>query len=241
MTPLLFWHGWAMHPSVWGGLAAQLSVAYRTPALPGYVGAREPEPYVLDTLVDAMLADVDTPVTLCGWSLGAMLALHAAHRHPGKVARLVLIGATPSFVQRDGWPHGMAAEALAQFSQAVRTDPGNALKRFIALFNQGDVNSRAIARDLTRALGRDDLPSLSTLIAGLALLRDTDLRPLAAEVRQPTLLLHGALDPLMPLAAARWLADTMPQAHLEVLPEAAHAPLMSDAPGCAALISAFMA
>jgi pimeloyl-[acyl-carrier protein] methyl ester esterase len=170
-----------------------------------------------------------------------MLALHAAHLHPGKVARLVLVGATPSFVQRDGWPNGMAAEALAQFTQAVNTDPGNALKRFIALFNQGDVNSLALARGLTRALGRDALPAVLTLIAGLVLLRDTDLRPLAAEVRQPTLLLHGALDPLMPLAAARWLADTMPQAHLDVLPEAAHAPFMSDAPDCAALITAFMA
>lgn len=241
MTPLLFWHGWGMHPSVWDGFAAHLSVAFRAPALPGYAGVREPEPYTLDTLVDALLADVEAPVTLCGWSLGAMLALHAAHRHPGKVARLVLIGATPSFVQRNGWPNGMAAEALVQFMQAVSTDPGNSLKRFIALFNRGDVNSRAIARDLTRALGRDALPAVSTLIAGLALLRDSDLRPLVAEVRQPTLLLHGALDPLMPLAAARWLADTMPQAHLEVLPEAAHAPFMSDAPGCAALITAFMA
>lgn len=229
-----------MHPAAWDALVAHLPVLPCTPALPGYAGTPSSQPYTLDGLVDDLLARVDEPITLCGWSLGAMLALHAARRQPEKVARLVLIGATPSFVQRVGWPHGMAPEALAQFTQTVATEPGNALKRFIALFNQGDVNSRAVARDLARALGRDSLPDVATLLPGLSVLRDTDLRADLAHINQPTLLLHGARDPLMPLAAAQWLAAALPQATLAVLPNAAHAPFLSDAATCAALITEWL-
>lgn len=241
MTPLVLWHGWGMHPAAWDALSAHLPVAPRTPALPGYAGTPSSQPYTLDRLVDDLLAGVDEPITLCGWSLGAMLALHAAHRQPEKVARLVLIGATPRFVQGADWPHGMAPEVLAQFTQGVVNEPAVALKRFIALFNQQDVNHRAIGRKLARALADTPLPGKATLVAGLDILRDADLRAVVAHVRQPTLLLHGAHDSLVPLAAAQWLAAALPHARLVVLPDAAHAPFLSDAASCAGLITGLMA
>ena len=241
MNQLVLWHGWGMHPAAWDGLTAQLTsqhgITPQAQALPGYAGTAAPDTYTLDALVDVMLADVSTPITLCGWSLGAMLALHAAQRHPDKIKRLILIGATPSFVQRPNWPHGMTPQALAEFTEAVGSDPKTALKRFIALFNQNDVNGRSIGRDLAHALATAELPPGPILAAGLALLRDTDLRALAPNITQPTLLLHGAHDPLMPLAAAQWLAAALPQARLAVLPDAAHAPFLSDPARCAAPVS----
>ena len=240
MNALILWHGWGMHPAAWGGFASLLDAQPQTPPLPGYAATAAPAPYTLDALVETLLADVTAPVTLCGWSLGAMLALHAAHRHPDKVARLILISATPSFVQRADWPHGMRPQALALFTDGVERDPASALKRFIALFNQNDLNSRRMGRELAHALTTAPLPSGATLVAGLDLLRDTDLRAQVPTIRQPTLLLHGAQDALMPLAAAQWLATTLPQARLEILPDAAHAPFLSDAARCAALVSEFL-
>lgn len=240
MTALLLWHGWGMHPAAWDGFTAQLSGSPQTPPLPGYAATPAPAPYSLDALVDTLLEGQSAPVTLCGWSLGALLALHAAQRHPDKVARLILIGATPSFVQRADWPHGMTPQALAEFTDAVARDPATSLKRFITLFNQNDVNSRRVGRELTQALATAPLPSAATLVAGLDLLRDTDLRAQVPTIRQPTLLIHGAHDPLMPLAAAQWLAATLPQAQLAVLPDAGHAPFLSDAARCAALVMEFL-
>ncbi|MGV8891866.1 MAG: alpha/beta fold hydrolase [Burkholderiaceae bacterium] len=241
---LVLWHGWGMHPAVWNGLAAQLTAQHditpQKPALPGYAGTAAPVTTTLDTLVDTMLADIVQPVTLCGWSLGALLVLHAAQHQPDKVARLILIGATPSFVQRADWRHGMTPQALAEFAEAVDSDPKTALKRFIAHFNQNDANGRSISRTLNQALSADALPPAAILAAGLALLRDTDLRALLPGIVQPTLLLHGAHDPLMPLAAAEWLAATLPQARLEVLPDAAHASFLSDPTRCAALMTDFI-
>lgn len=242
MSDIAFWHGWGMHPAAWNNMVALLhrmrageSLLYVQP-LPGYGIADAPDPYSAETLVDTMLTGLPNPVTLCGWSLGAMLALLAAHRHPEKVERLILIGATPSFVQRADWPHAMQADMLATFTENVALDPQAALKRFVALFNQNDSNSRPIAK----ILGSLEIPAATVLDSGLALLRDLDLRDISQAINQPTLLIHGENDPLMPLAAARWLAETMPDARLEVLANAAHAPFLSDPARCAALISDFL-
>ncbi|MFJ7566124.1 alpha/beta fold hydrolase [Herminiimonas sp. NPDC097707] len=242
MNPLHLWHGWGMHPMVWSGLCAELAqhdIATQTPALPGYAQSEAVAPYSLDALVDAMLPATSTPLVLCGWSLGALLALHAARRHPQRVARLILIGATPSFVQRADWPHGMPPAVLDEFIAAVAHDPTAALKRFMALSNQNDVHARSMARTLAQILSATALPSAATLTAGLSLLRDSDLRAGIADITQPVLLLHGARDPLMPVAAAQWLADALPQAQLEILPEAAHTPFLSDQQHCCASIASF--
>jgi len=239
MTQLVFWHGWGMRSAAWHSLAHHLKhrCELHLPSLPGYDDTPAPHPYTAEAVVDAMLAEKTKPITLCGWSLGAMLAMLAAHRHPEKVHRLILISATPSFVQRDGWKHGITAKALADFSSAVSLDAAVAIKRFITLFNHNDAQAHSNAREL----GELDLPSQAVLDAGLTLLRDMDLRHLAPEIHQPTLLIHGKRDPLMPLAAAEWLATTMPSAKLDICPHAAHAPFISDPVHCANLITEWLA
>lgn len=170
--------------------------------------------------------------TLCGWSLGALLALQAARLlpplAPQRVARLILCGATPSFVERDGWPHAQPPALLDRFDEALADDAAATLKRFIALFNQGDCQARAITRTLTRALAADGLADNATLARGLDWLRRVDLRATVKMIAQPMLVIHGEADPLMPLAAAHWLADALPQARREVFAGAAHAPFISD-------------
>ncbi len=52
---------------------------------------------------------------------------------------------------------------------------------------------------------------------------DYDRRPLARGVRAPTLVVHGAEDP-MPLAGSEEWARTLPAAKLLVVPEAGHYP-----------------
>lgn len=179
------------------------------------------------------IADALPPdCTLCGWSLGALLALQAAlflpPLAPQRIARLILCGATPSFVQRDGWPCAQPATLLDDFGAALAKDCAATLKRFIALFNQGDLQVRAIGRTFSRALAARGLADDATLARGLDWLRRADLRAQLSAIAQPTLIIHGEADPLMPLAAASWIADALPQARLEVFAGAAHAPFASD-------------
>jgi pimeloyl-[acyl-carrier protein] methyl ester esterase len=79
----------------------------------------------------------------------------------------------------------------------------------------------------------------TTLATGLSWLRDVDLRPLAPRVTAPTLLLHGAVDPLMPLAAAQALAQLIPGSRLHPFAGRAHAPFLSEPESFRATLAAF--
>lgn len=212
MKDLIFLAGWGFDSRVWQPVAERLAGEFR-------IG------YDLDAATDGAI--------VCGWSLGAMRALKSA-----MVARRVLVGATPRFVQAPDWPCAQPPELLDSFATAVAADPHAALRRFSALLNQGDAHARDITRQMHDLL-RERILDASTLTDGLAELRDTDLRASVMAVRLPTLLVHGEHDPLMPLAAAQWLAGHMPNARIEVFPGAAHAPFLSQPERFAELLKRF--
>ena len=241
-SELFLLHGWGVGRAAWAPVVERL--AERCPALnvslldlPGYAQAEATSDFAAATR--ALAERLPANAVLCAWSLGAQLALHAARHAPEKFSGLILVGATPAFVQASDWPDAQPPSLLEGFTAAVAADPAGALQRFVALFNQGDAHARALGRQLTRALKDSPLPDTATLLAGLAWLRDVDLRAETSAVRTPTLLIHGACDPLMPPGAARWLAQTLPQARLEIFADTAHAPFLHDPERFAALVGDF--
>lgn len=233
-------HGWGLGAGVWNGVVDSLAARHRVHlvSLPGYDGGAADEEAGFAATAAALTATLPAGTTLCGWSLGGMLALAAAAAAPGHFARLVLVGSTPSFVVREGWPCAQQASLLAGFAANVATDAARTLTRFVMLFSQGDAAARQVARTLA-PLAAGPLPSVETLLAGLAWLGDTDLRATLAQLDMPVLLLHGSNDPLMPFAAAEALAARLPRARLHAFAGAAHAPFVSDPARFAALLAAF--
>lgn len=233
-APLVFLPGWCLGRGPWQPTVAALGGSIVD--LPGYGEAPLVDDF--DTAARRLADSLPAGVTLCGWSLGAMLALATAAKMPDKVARLVLVGGTASFVQRDGWPLAMPPGVLAEFAAAVAADGKAALPRFVANFNRGDARAKAVGRELLERA--DPLPDAATLATGLDWLRDVDLRAVAATIRTPTLILHGTADPLMPLPAAEALAALLPDARLSVFADCAHAPFISDPAGFQARLGAFI-
>jgi len=225
--------GWGLGSGAWALVSHLLAkhFAVNTVDLPGYGTSVTAPEASLDDLADALADTLPPRAMVCGWSLGAMICLKAAQRHPRKVARLVLVGATASFVQRDGWPEALPPAQLEQFMAGLAADPAALLKQFSSLIHQGDTNMREAIRALRGCLANapGGLPAdADSLRDGLELLGSSDLRPLLREVDQPVLLVHGSADPLMPLAAAERLQKTLPSAQLEVFTSSAHAPFASD-------------
>lgn len=245
---LVFVHGWAYDGRVWDELRAILAaqgIPSQSLNLPGYAGAPDVPMASIDDLAAFLLANTAPGSCLVGWSLGAMAALAAAAKAPQHFRQLLLIGATASFIKRDGWPEGLPGEQLDGFRNALSGDAAKLLTRFAALCNQGQQDrdeQRQLARSLSRRLTsqNDQPPSASALADGLRLLAETDLRPLLAEVTPPCLLLHGENDPLMPLAAGRRLLQLLPTAKLEVVAGAAHAPFLADPAGTASLLTTWL-
>ncbi|MBU1236166.1 MAG: alpha/beta fold hydrolase [Gammaproteobacteria bacterium] len=220
MKDLVLLAGWGFDSRVWRPVAERLAGEFR-------IG------YELDGASDDAI--------VCGWSLGAMRAIRFASEKSGVATRhqrLILVGATPRFVQAPGWNCAQPPEVLESFAVGITADPQTALRRFATLLNQGDTRAREITRQL-HELMRDGVPDMATLTAGLAELCDANLEKSAVAVRQPTLLIHGERDPLMPLAAAQWLAAHIPDARLEVFAGVAHAPFLSQPDRFAQLVREF--
>jgi pimeloyl-[acyl-carrier protein] methyl ester esterase len=207
----------------------------RVVALPGYVGARRMSS-PSDTLED--LADEvadhlaneagNGPIVLCAWSLGAFVALAAAARHPSVFRGLILVGANARFTISDDWQEALPGKHLDDFVVALERDPMALLKQFSRLVHHGDVGARQAIRAMTSCLANGLPADTDTLRSGLETMRTADVRNLLRDVKQPTLLLHGELDPLMPLAGAQRLAKLLPNAELEVFADAAHAPFAAN-------------
>lgn len=231
--------GWGLGAAAWGPVVDTLAARCRVHLveLPGY-GATPPDGAGFAQTAQAVAAALPDGVALCGWSLGALLALQAALQTPQRIARLILVGATPSFMQRADWTPAQPLALLDTFAAAVRKDAGSTLQRFAALLNQGDTQARRLTRALAGAPGAA-LPDAPTLDAGLRWLRDVDLRAQVPAVAAPTLLIHGERDPLMPLAAAQWLAERLPDARLARFADAAHAPFLADPARFCALVADF--
>lgn len=240
--------GWGFGSAAWKTLIETLAAHCRVHLveLPGY-GTAPPDEADFVATAQAIGDALPDGVTLCGWSLGGLLALQAALLAPQRIARLILVGATPSFMQRADWAPAQPPALLDAFTAAVReggsgSDEGSGkrgatLQRFAALLNQGDAQARRLTRSLAGTLALP--PDTPTLAKGLAWLRDVDLRAQVPAIAAPTLLIHGERDPLMPLAAAQWLAERLPDARLVSFADAAHAPFLADPARFCALVADF--
>ncbi|MDR1424340.1 MAG: alpha/beta fold hydrolase [Azoarcus sp.] len=240
-SPLALLHGWAMTPAVWMPLRAALGdiacVAANDDPPPQGLGTDDA---ALSAWADSLAPSLPPASTVVGWSLGALLALELARAHPARVARLILIAATPRFVAAANWPHGLDAATLAAFVNGYARRPAITLRRFLALQTLGDAAARRLlpALEAASVTHEKTAPPRPALINGLNILATADLRPHLAAITQPVHLLHGDGDALMPLAAAHWLAHTLPDARLTVLDKRGHAPLLSCPAECAAAIRA---
>ena len=232
-------HGWGLGSGVWDTIAETLAATCRVHrvSLAGYDGQPADE-FDFSATAAALAEQLPAGCTLCGWSLGGMLALSAAAQRPQYIGRLVLVSSTPRFVQDADWPHAQPPALLDTFRNAVAGDAKTTLTRFVMLFNQGDEKARAITRNLSPLLA-GPLPDTQTLLRGLAWLGDVDLRQALASIAQPTLLIHGDNDPLMPIAAATALATALPNARLQHFAGAAHAPFIADPAAFVDAVSAF--
>ena len=220
--PITLVPGWGLGRGPLAGLAQTLGAGIID--LPGWNGTPAIEEF--SAAADQLALQAPAGTRLIGWSLGGMLSMAAAARHPERIAGLVLIAGTASFVTREEWPDAMPAQQLEEFTASVLDDFSGLLPRFVGNFNRGDHRAKTITRALLEQT--DPAPPQAVLASTLGWLREVDLRPLLPAVRCPVLIVQGALDPLMPLAGAEALARRLPNARLEIMPQAAHTPFLSD-------------
>lgn len=172
--------------------------------------------------------------------------------------RLVLVAATPRFVAAPDWPHGAPAERLAAQAGGLRSDYRRTVSDFLELQVRGSADGGVALEQMRAALfahgsvaggsshtstdGPSELRGLNiaALARGLELLRDSDLRPLLADIAVPTLIIAGQYDRVILPAASHALADALHNARYVEIRRAAHAPFLSHLTQFSALIADFL-
>ncbi|MBI3778353.1 MAG: pimeloyl-ACP methyl ester esterase BioH [Gammaproteobacteria bacterium] len=223
-------HGWGLHGGIWSDVARELSARYRVtvPDLPGHGRSRDfqPQEFTPEGLAGEVQRVLPGPAVWIGWSMGGFVTLAAAQRAPQTVTKLVLVGATPKYVQSPDWPHAMSPTVLDQFALNLEQDYVATLERFLSL-QMAAGEDRSVLRRLRDEMFRHGHPPAEALHEGLRLLKQEDRRAALPGIAVPTLVVHGERDRITPVGAARFLAAQMPQAQLELVPAAGHAPFLS--------------
>ena len=231
---MVFLHGWGTHPVIWEPLLGYFPGARALP-LPGYAGSATA--FTLDEIAANLASQMKDETVLIGWSLGGQVAARIALDFPEKISRLILIAATPCFVNRADWTHGIASTVFEQFAASLAEDYAGTIRRFLSLQAQGSSDMREVLSQLRRKLLDQPRPVAGVLEAGLGILQRADLREGMPKLIVPLTLIHGTGDKLAPLSAARWLADAVAGARLHEIAGAAHAPFLSHTRQVADLIA----
>lgn len=232
--PLALIHGWGMHGGVWQPVIDKLQAYFTLHIvdLPGMGLSREVQAHDLDDMVQALLPVLPPRFSVCGWSLGGLVAMRLAMQHPQRVNKLLLVGSTPRFInteptQESAWQYGMAASVFEQFASQVVEDYAATLIKFLTLQCMGAEDARATIKQLRQAISVRPAPTQAGLQVALDILLHNDLRAGIPALQAPALLIHGDRDTLAPVQAAHWLAQHLPHAQLRVLAGAGHAPFLS--------------
>ncbi len=153
-----------------------------------------------------------------GWSLGGLLALHEVAGGHSTATHLILISSTARFcADESGWP-GTSTASLRAMQRQLERSPTEAL----ATFHQWCAGPAAPESLIKQRVAEALELGLDSLRAGLQALATLDVRAALPSCSIPVLLLHGACDPVIPMAAAERMVESLPMATLVRHPQAGH-------------------
>ncbi len=184
--------------------------------------------HVLDALGHA---DAD----VLGVSFGGAVAQELTLTNPHRVRRLVLVSTMCGFGGVPGKPSALAllATPLRYYS------PGFLRLTANVLYGPGAAEDEDLLRHQIDAR-RARPPSMWGYVGQLAAGIGWTSLPWLHRIRQPTLVLNGAADPIVRPINARILARRIPNAELEIVPNAGHLLLIEHAESVAERIATFL-
>ncbi len=219
---LVLVHGFTNTGACWQPVLAHVGQRYRAlaPDIRGHGTAAEREPVTLDAVIADIAALAPPRFTLCGYSMGGRIALHVALALPGRVERLITIGASPGIADAAQRAARRADdEALAARLERIT------IGEFAEQWGRTPVLAGAPA-EVAAAAHADRLRSTPAGLARALRGLGTGALPPAwerlGELTMPALFLAGERDRKF-AAIAREMAGAVRDARTEIVPGAGHA------------------
>jgi 3-oxoadipate enol-lactonase len=221
-VPLVFINSLGTDFRIWDEVVAHLSYRFRLLRFDqrGHGLSDTPQgPYSLNNFTEDLAGlmthlQIDKAV-LVGNSVGGMVAMDFAVRHPQRVLALVLCDTAAKIGSSDYWHDRI--KALRESGIAPLVD--GILNRWFspAFAARRPADYRGYANMLIRA-------PLAGYIATCEAIRDADLREAVRMLTVKTLVLCGSEDNATPPDIVREFAESLPRARFELVAEAGHIP-----------------
>jgi pimeloyl-ACP methyl ester carboxylesterase len=161
---------------------------------------------------------IDEKIVLCGLSMGGYLSLAFWRSYAHRLAGLILVAtragadSAEAKTKRDEAADQARREGVGAIVDAM-------LPKLLAPANNVRPHLVQRVQDMIAST------SLNGILGDLAAMRDRpDSTPDLGNIRVPTLIIHGAGDPLIPISEAQLMADRIPDSQLEIIPNAGHLP-----------------
>ena len=234
--PIVLIHGMFGDYLDWEPVLEPLAETFRVVAfdLPGFGASGKPQieytaEFFVATLHELLvLLGIRRPL-LVGNSFGGELSILYAIEHPEYVKGLVLVSSGGlrfySNEQKSKLRENFSVSNLRLMTPAINEFI------FAGIFSRESEQRRRYIAKQNAKLQRDDFPAYTValfqcMVLAFELYFDEELRAIAA----PVLLLWGDADTVFPVALAERALTRLPNARLQLLPRAGHAPQL-EAPG----------
>lgn len=187
-------------------------------------------PYTLADMADDVVAVLEAlripEAHVLGLSMGAMIAQRVALSAPGRIRSLTCIMGS-SGARGTMTPRASVMRTVAGKPRGAAGDP-EVLARYYTRFlrtisSQRYGPSEEAIREVLESTARRHLPdSVANYRQLAAVIADTGRADMLRRISCPTLVIHGAEDPLVPRAGSVDTARRIPNAQLEIIPDMAH-------------------
>lgn len=246
--PLVMVHGWAGAAADWAPLLRALPPGIRAIAvdLPGSGRSDKPDaPYDLPWFMDFLRSFCRelgfSTIDLAGHSLGGLLVVHFAARFPSMVGELVLIDPYGLEGQRGKWERLAHVRPLVRlaFSLNRRSFIERAMRRNVLHRPGPEVVQAATDSTASSILGREGARALARVTHRV--IGREHVNGLLPGLSQPTLLVWGENDQLLPPRWAATFTSLLPRVTLQTIPETGHMPMFENPREVAERIARFFA
>ena len=192
------------------------------------IGMRVSSPYTLADMAADSVGILDAlgipKAHICGASMGGMIAQQIAVRHPDRVKSLTLMMTSTGARKLPGPSMKVRGAMLGRPKDPA--DVESVIAHYVELYrligSPGYPPADGYVRSRLQLSVRRSYRPAGTARQMVAIAADGDRSPLVAQIRVPAQIIHGAADPLVPLAAGRDLAAKIPDAELDVIEGMGH-------------------
>lgn len=224
-APLVLLHAFPLPSELWRSQLETLSQEFRViaPDLPGFGNSPDfADDPSIDHMANSVMAllqqlHIEEPIILGGLSMGGYTALAFARLFPESLRALILCDTRAEADTNEGKAGRDKMIALAESEGAMPVIEQMLPK----LLGETTQKERAEVVQTVRALASQQSPK--AIINALRALRDrSDSLDLLPQITVPTLVIVGEEDSITPVSMSQTLADKIPGAKLEIIPQAGH-------------------